>query len=156
MTRTVKAALAGVVLVAAVSGGFAGVLAASASPLPGDSSQKAEVIPSGVTEAGLSYGPVPMPSGDDDTVPDSLTPDLVSVMGDNGVLGYAESSLVFGDAWQAANPKDAVAQEAAREAARTAGDSVQHVIPVYAEDGMTQIDTFTIEYPPAPQTSVPR
>lgn len=78
-------------------------------------------VPTGVTEDGRTYGAVP-PFGSDNMIEEKDFPDLVAVQGDHGIQGFAE--------------RKAMSKEPA------AGQSV--VVPVYAEDGVTKVDTYTI------------
>lgn len=85
-----------------------------------------------VNENGQTYG-----IGDANYVED--LPDLMCVIGDNGIKGYAytEDFLYKG---AAKNPEEAVAQMEAK----ANGTYVPVVIDVYESDGVTVIDTFTI------------
>jgi hypothetical protein len=62
---------------------------------------------------------------------DERFPELIQAAGDNGVLGYVRLEDLEGP--QPATPEEAVAMS---------GET--RVIPVYAEDGETVVDTFTI------------
>lgn len=63
------------------------------------------------------------------------TPDLVAVVGVNGVEGYVAASE-FGLDTAPSSPEKALQEQA---------KSVDREVPVYAEDGTTVIDTFVIE-----------
>lgn len=61
-------------------------------------------------------------------------PDLIQVRGDHGKLGYVTKDDFLGGP-APSSPKEALAQQASAETT---------TIPVYAEDGETVIDTFTV------------
>lgn len=113
--------VAGAALVAACSvGGYALASTATASP----------TYP--VTPTGQTYGTLP---SDGTQLPLAGLPDLVKVVGDHGIEGYAASSDVLGVGDAApATPELALAQQKL---------NVTRAVPVYAADG-TVVDTFTI------------
>lgn len=90
-----------------------------------------EQAPSGVTEDGRIWGP-----WSDD--PEAPIPDLVRVRGDNGIVGYADADLVVNDPVY-----DDDTPEANLRRQEEHMDEPPLSIPVYDEDGTTQIDTFT-------------
>lgn len=86
------------------------------------------------TPDGRTYGGVP--SGTDFL--DRGAPDLIAVLGDHGRQGYVSKELLaapFNDV--PTSPEDALADQLARKRNPA-------VLPVYAADGKTQIDTFTM------------
>ena len=84
-----------------------------------------------INESGESYGTA-MDS------PDGRDPDLVAVLGDNGIVGYARSSDLDGE--MPSSPEEAIMMQEEREKA----GNPPRVINVYKTDGVTVIDTFTI------------
>jgi len=78
-------------------------------------------VDTGVTADGRTYGAVP-PFGSDNMIEEKDFPDLVAVQGDHGIQGFAERKAMNKE------PE--------------AGQSI--VVPVYAKDGVTKIDTYTI------------
>ena len=87
---------------------------------------------SGHTAGGRTYGPAPQPGGQ--------LPDLVKVLGNHGVVGYVDSSvLCTPNGKQPTNPQQAL------EYMRTA--PARWTIPVYNKDGKAQVDTFTVMGP---------
>lgn len=88
------------------------------------------------TPDGRTYGR--LPTGDKPLDPNDL-PDLIAVVGDNGVEGYAETSLVIGPAEPPASPEEALEQQQNAPESRS--------VPVYAKDGVTVIDTLTVGGP---------
>lgn len=86
-------------------------------------------IPTGVTKDGRTYG------SELDSLHGKPAPDLVAVVGDHGKLGYvdAKSLATIGDS-------DSDAARAKSNALKADG---KLSLPVYATDGVTQIDTFT-------------
>lgn len=91
-------------------------------------------VAAGLTKDGRTYGPL-LTSADGKN---EKAPDLVSVEGDHGKLGYADSDTVLGEN----EPAPSSPEEALRLQSERAKNPV--VIPVFAEDGITKIDTFTI------------
>lgn len=83
---------------------------------------------SGVTADGRSFGPLPT-SGSH--LSPSQIPDFVRVVGDHKVVGYADSHVLLGGG-QATSPAEALSQPAPRQ------------VSVYASDGTTVVDTFTV------------
>lgn len=61
-------------------------------------------------------------------------PDLIKVSGDSGKLGYVTREDFLGGP-APSSPEEALAEQA---------DAKTETIPVYAEDGKTVIDTFTV------------
>lgn len=99
-------------------------------------------VPSGKTQDGRSFGPALVPTGPDggefSAESDKDQPDLIAVQGDNGRKGY----VVFKDLmWEPEinSPEDAARYMEARK------QDGPRVLPVYAEDGVTQIDSFTLQ-----------
>jgi hypothetical protein len=90
-------------------------------------------VAAGFTEDGRTYGPLLTSADGNEKVPD-----LVSVEGDHGKLGYADSPGVLGEN----EPAPSSPEEALRLQSERAKNPV--VIPVFAKDGITKIDTFTI------------
>jgi hypothetical protein len=86
------------------------------------------------TPDGRTYGTLPT-EGDHLAVAD--LPDLIAVKGNNGRNGYITRDAFMG------GPPPSSPEEALRQQ-RKGGDVV---VPVYAEDGVTVIDTFTIQGP---------
>lgn len=113
----------------------------SSEPTVAANPPKDSDIPSGVLPDGRTYGPAPVaPDGgqfDGEGYMDNL-PDLVSVLGDHGVSGYADSNLVFGDG-DFDSPEDVAAYVEATKNGMT--------IPVYDEQGK-KVDTFTLQQSP--------
>lgn len=62
---------------------------------------------------------------------DERIPELIKAAGDHGVSGYVRYEDLEGP--QASTPEEAIAMS-----------GQERVIPVYAEDGITVIDQFTI------------
>lgn len=87
-----------------------------------------------VNDDGQTVGRVPDPGPSGGAVPIDEMPDLVAVVGDSGVNGYARLTDLLGE--EPADPSEALAAQDSQ------GD---HKIPVFAEDGRTRIDWFTIE-----------
>ena len=87
---------------------------------------------SGITAEGRSFGP--LPTGGSHLSPSQI-PDLVAVVGDHHVLGYADSDLLLGD-----DPADSPAEALGRQESRP---KIRKV-PVYATDGTTIVDIFTV------------
>lgn len=70
--------------------------------------------------------------------PDGRDPDLVAVLGDNGIVGYARSTDLDGE--KPSSPEEAIRMQEEREKA----GNPPIVVNVYKSDGVTVIDTFTI------------
>lgn len=71
-------------------------------------------------------------------------PDLIAVIGNNGVKGYmhkSDSPL----AEQPSSPEEALKLQAEREKLKEQGVKGR-TVNVYASDGTTVVDTFTIQY----------
>ena len=87
----------------------------------------------GITADGRSFGP--LPTGGGRHLSPSDIPDLVRVVGDKEVVGYADSDLLLGgDA--AGSPAEARRRQESAPNTRK--------VPVYASDGTTVVDTFTV------------
>lgn len=162
-TRTLGA----VVVVCAVLGGIAGIATASArsgqsAPSLGDSPAtdrpSESTIPSeseldelelttdnieGVTPDGRTYGRVPGPvdaqHGGWSAGDAGVMPDLVAVIGDHGATGYVDSAVLMDDGSEVTNPQEAA--EYMRKKARRGPTE----LPVYAKDGVTVVDAFTMQ-----------
>lgn len=96
----------------------------------------------GVTPDGRTYGTVPVPvdgQGGGQSASDAeLMPDLVAVTGDHGRTGYVDSAVLMDDGHEVTNPQEAL--EYMRKQARSGPTE----LPVYAKDGVTVVDTFTM------------
>lgn len=122
ITRT-KLAIAGTSLVAVTAAvGYSEATAASnAGPhYPANS-------------VGQTYGTLPV---DVTTLPLDEIPDLVKVVGDQGVEGYAYAGALLG--------VGDVAPATPQEALRLQNVTFATQIPVFAADGVTIVDTFTV------------
>lgn len=87
-----------------------------------------------------SIGGWPEDANGDGIISDSgeeRIPELIKAVGDKGVDGYVRFEDLGGP--QPSSPEEAV---------RISGE--ERVIPVYAEDGETVIDTYTLRADPAP------
>lgn len=75
-------------------------------------------------------------------------PDLIAAIGEDGVVGYVRKTELDGE--QPKNPEEASRYmerlDAAREAAKAAGQEYLRYIPVYEEDGVTVIGRFGVDY----------
>lgn len=114
----------------------AGVLSVATSGLVGyysvaSAGDEAPIYPE--TGTGQTYGTLPADSSGLDLAD---APDLVRVVGDHGVEGYASSADVLG--------KDEAAPESPATALAEQETSRSMQTPVYAVDGVTVVDTFTI------------
>lgn len=123
-----------VVIAIAATGGIAlaalGVLAGGALASAFDQRQDGvEAQPYQTNDSGQTYG-----SNIGSTSPET-DPDLILVIGDHGVEGYVYSSELNTPA--PASPAEAVAGQ-------TPPGEVEAVLDVYAADGTTKVDTFTI------------
>lgn len=109
-----------------VAGGGAAVAstASSSNRNPDSYSAQSEKwgVPHGVTADGRTYGTSPA-GGDDSRIFLTEYPDLIQVIGDHGKTGYVDSKMLFG--WEPNKQCES------------------QVLPVYAQDGRTRIDTFT-------------
>jgi hypothetical protein len=132
-SKVASCAVAFIVFSGAVTVGMAHSQNQSANDSDSTPTSTGEVS-SGLTKDGRTYGPLL-------TSKDGLhekVPDLVSIEGDNGELGYADSDAVFGEDQPApSSPEQALLLQAAQAKHPT-------VVPVFSSDGVTQIDTFTI------------
>ena len=134
--------IAGALVSAAfVAGGTQTYLASAEDPPTKAESQatatESTPPPAGTTKDGRTYGPL-LPEG---KTAGEVVPDLVSVVGDHGIEGYADSAVVLGDDKNGpASPAEALAQQASKASSPV-------VTPVFAKDGVTQIDTFTLSLP---------
>ena len=98
-------------------------------------------------EPGPSYPTLPdgrslgrLPAEGDQLAVDKI-PDLVAVVGDHGVEGYADARYILGKGEPAPrSPAEALAMQRDRPPTTT--------VLVYAEDGVTIVDTFTIDNRP--------
>lgn len=116
--------ITGVALLAAALGIWTGIAAASSGSPSG--SETPATRP--------SIGGWPADSNGDGVISDSgaeQIPELISAVGDNGVSGYVRYSDLEGP--QPANPEEAVKMS-----------NQTRAIPVYAADGKTVIDQYTI------------
>jgi hypothetical protein len=84
-----------------------------------------------INASGQTYGDLPT---SDEPMSSKDIPDLVGVMGNNGEHGYITKQAFLGGR-APANPKQALEIQATAEPV---------TVPVYAPDGVTVIDTFTI------------
>lgn len=116
--------------------------AAESAPTPDGSSEDA--LPETRTNAdGLTYGVLrPEPTEaylNGEAVSDLDVPDLILVVGDKGREGYVYRSAILPDPESLpTSPEEAVAYtQAQARAAKT--------FPVYTSDGVTQIDTYTVD-----------
>jgi hypothetical protein len=75
-------------------------------------------------------------------------PDLVAVVGDSGIEGFADSCYILG--------KGEAAPRSPAEALRMQGNRPDIVVPVHASNGMTVIDVFTIPATPAAEAATSR
>ncbi|MGK2875492.1 MAG: hypothetical protein ACSLEW_07605 [Nocardioides sp.] len=89
-------------------------------------------------DQGMTYGAFPSESTQDRAAD---SPDLVLVIGDNNVEGYVYNSESFADDEAPSSPEEAIKQQDS--------SSGRRVISVYADDGKTVVDTFTIVRPDA-------
>lgn len=109
-----------------VAGGGAAVASTASSSNRNPDSYSAQSerwgVPHGVTADGRTYGTSPA-GGEDSRIFLTEYPDLVQVVGDHGRTGYVDSKELFG--WEPHKPCQS------------------QVLTVYAQDGQTQIDTFT-------------
>jgi len=71
-------------------------------------------------------------------------PDLIGVVGDNGVKGYLYREDFIGK--MPSSPEEALRIQAEKDERLAKGEDVNTVYSVYAEDGVTVVDTFTTEY----------
>jgi hypothetical protein len=110
---------------------LAGV-ATGAVATTGDSSGERVDYPT--NERGQTYGKAPAPAAGGQ-VSSNEFPDLVAAVGDNGVEGYVDVEAVTGGPLPS-SPKDALAMQ---------GEPIEY--PVYAADGETVVDTFTVNAP---------
>jgi hypothetical protein len=86
------------------------------------------------TADGRTYGTLPT---NDEPLAVSDVPDLVAVVGENGVDGYiTKDAFIGGEAPQ--SPEEALKWQASASST---------TVPVYAEDGTTVVDSFTIDGP---------
>lgn len=86
-----------------------------------------------VNERGQSYGRVPM---DRDRLRTADMPELVAVVGNSGREGYARATDLFGtEEDDPRTPEEALRQQ---ENSKSVG------IPVFAADGVTVVDSFTL------------
>jgi hypothetical protein len=84
-------------------------------------------------DRGQTYGKAPLDRHD---FSESDFPDLVAVVGDHGVEGYVRSHELADDPnANPATPEEALAIQAKAE---------DRILPVFAADGRTQVDTFTV------------
>lgn len=88
------------------------------------------------TPDGRTFGDLPTDNG---PLPVEKIPDLVGVVGDNGVEGYAKAEDLDGPGPEPTSPEEALRLQDEAPA--------EWIVPVYAEDGITQIDTFTVAGP---------
>jgi len=88
---------------------------------------------------GKSYGSI------FDSKSPTQEPDLIQAIGINGKTGYVRNEDLNPPLPK--NPQEALAQQKAAETPKR--------IPVYAEDGVTVIDTFIVGGPPAAPQGVP-
>jgi hypothetical protein len=100
-----------------------------------------------VNESGYTYGTIkpPMP-GDDMSVSEENTPDLIACVGIDGTVGYCYKTDLDGE--QPNNPEEAIEYmkrlEKRYEEMRRTGEVYVSIIPLYAEDGVTVIGEFGI------------
>lgn len=122
---------AGLLVVALESGvGFALSIGVDKEPRPRE--------PYSVLEDGRTIGKLP---AGEEPVKVREIPDLVAVVGDKGVEGFAESKYILGTGEPAPrSPAEALEMQRSRAATT--------VVPVYADDGVTIVDTFTIDNRP--------
>ena len=103
----------------------------SAGTATADANRQPQEAPSGVTKDGRTWGP-----WSDD--PEASVPDLVRIRGDHGTIGYADADLVVnGTAHEGRTPEENLRLQEERK------NDPPMTIPIYAEDGVTQVDTFT-------------
>lgn len=140
ISMPVVAVSGSVVVVLAFLAGVAFTLAPARSDAPQRmATSDTQAMPSGVTKDGRTFGPL----AQGDSVDDGDIPDLVAVIGDRGIHGYAESAVVLGgDSGGPSSPEEALRMQAAR----AKNGPVR--VPVFAKDGVTQIDVFTLSQGP--------
>lgn len=89
-----------------------------------------------VNDSGQSYGSCAKAAYIEDY------PDLVSVVGDKGNIGYVYKDEMLGE--DPSCPEEAIRMQEEKEKAKANGTYVPEVRTVYAADGKTVIDTFTV------------
>lgn len=138
LVRRLSAAASATIIVAgfvvgaawgAIAQGIAGYTVASASAALSEP-DPAAAYPT--NRSGQSYGK--LPTGDASSYNDEDLPDLQAAVGDHGVEGYLDARDLEGE--EPSTPEEALAQQ--ESAAPT------KVVPVYASDGTTVVDSFTI------------
>lgn len=137
-------------------GAIAGVAAVGATAGGALASSPTIWAPQGLSAAGSQPAPKPsFPVNDSgstfgslgDATSDESSPDLILVVATNGKEGYVrKGDLADADGSTAAaefkSPEDAIAWQ-------TANQGVDHTIPVFSEDGTTQIGEFRVKGPGA-------
>lgn len=141
-TNRVKGAC--LVAIAACAGVVAAISLTAAAASTSDRAAQVGLHVEGRTDEGLTYGKI-LPG--DGTVPADVMLDLVAAGGDSGKAGYVRESDLLSGLSEPTSPDEAVAMAAQSRRPRT--------VPLYASDGRTVIDTFTINAPPT-EDYVPR
>lgn len=117
--------------------------AAAVTAVTPDGTSEDALIPTAVNASGMTYGvlrpEVAVASINGQAVSREELPDLILVVGDAGHEGYVYRSVLVPDPKSLPkSPSEAVAfTQAQARAAKT--------FPVYESDGLTQIDTFTLD-----------
>lgn len=119
-----------VVLVLSATLGAGVAFAATQNDLGGSGVQ----APAGTTPDGRSFGGFP---DSEDAAFEDL-PELVAVVGDHGIKGYADKRPLFGEGAEPPSPDSKEWDDYVIENAKPI------VVPVFASDGVTKVDTFTI------------
>jgi len=138
MKKKFKSIISGVTVAAGLVVGFAGfsVFAnSSSSPfIYADQEQKVllntKAPTYSINQSGETYGSAMYARTE------SEMPDLAAAIGDNGVLGYIRLSESMGE--MPSSPEEAIAMQNRRST------QAPLVVSLYAEDGITVLDTFTI------------
>lgn len=107
---------------------------AARSAGPATNNDADTVAESGTNDQGQTYGP-------GDTATDAELPDLVAAFGDDGTAGYIEKSALQSTV---VSPSEATTLERQTIGGVEVHGSAPRTVPVYAEDGTTQISDFTI------------
>lgn len=110
--------------------------------LPADGSSEPTTVIRGRTPDGRTYGttPVPQQGQSGQSVDEGPLPDLVAVIGDHGKEGYVVSADLEAEP-EVGNPEEALAYMAELKKRGPIR------LPVYSDDGVTVVDTFTIGTP---------
>ena len=99
-----------------------------------ESATETSPVDTGTNAAGQSYGP-------GDTPTDADLPDLIAVFGDDGIQGYINKTDLDGSAASPAEATKLTTETIDGVEVHTSGP---RTVPVFANDGVTQVSDFTI------------